>query len=71
MKRKAAHSFQPPAPASIARPENPRPNPGEIAALALRLWQERGCPDGSPETDWLRAERQLMSAREPSRLMVA
>src|SRR5579864_5531603 len=27
----------------------------EIAALAYRLWQQRGCPEGSPEKDWFRA----------------
>jgi hypothetical protein len=31
----------------------------DIAALAYRLWQERGCPIGSPEEDWLRAEELL------------
>ena len=27
-----------------------------IAALAHRYWQERGCPEGSAEEDWFRAE---------------
>jgi hypothetical protein len=31
----------------------------EIAALAHELWQARGCPHGSPEEDWLRAETEL------------
>ena len=31
----------------------------EIAALAYELWQERGCPEGSPEIDWFRAEHEL------------
>ena len=35
-------------------------DPGEIAALAYRLWLERGCPEGSPEEDWFLAERELM-----------
>ena len=30
-----------------------------IAALAYELWQERGCPIGSPEEDSLRAEQEL------------
>ena len=30
-----------------------------IAALAYELWQERGCPIGSPEEDWFRAEQEL------------
>ena len=31
----------------------------ETELLAYFLWQERGCPWGSPEVDWFRAERQL------------
>jgi hypothetical protein len=31
----------------------------QIAALAYALWQERGCPEGSPEEDWFRAEAEL------------
>lgn len=31
----------------------------EIAARAYQLWQDRGCPDGSPEEDWLRAIEDL------------
>jgi DUF2934 family protein len=30
-----------------------------IARLAYAHWQERGCPCGSPEEDWLYAEQQL------------
>ena len=33
-----------------------------IEKLAYAYWQERGCPIGSPEIDWVRAEQQL--ARE-------
>jgi hypothetical protein len=33
-----------------------------IAALAFALWQERGCPEGSPELDWFRAEEELKTA---------
>jgi hypothetical protein len=32
---------------------------GEISELAYSLWQGRGCPEGSPDEDWLRAARQL------------
>jgi len=35
------------------------PNHDDIAALAYALWQERGCPIGSPEDDWFRAETEL------------
>jgi hypothetical protein len=32
----------------------------DIAARAYQLWQERGCPEGSPEVDWLAAEAELL-----------
>jgi hypothetical protein len=31
----------------------------DISTLAYQLWQGRGCPEGSPEIDWLEAEKQL------------
>jgi hypothetical protein len=31
----------------------------EIAALAYQLWQGRGYPNGTPEEDWFRAEREV------------
>jgi hypothetical protein len=30
-----------------------------VAELAYRYWEERGCPSGSPEEDWYRAEAGL------------
>jgi len=33
----------------------------DIAALAHKLWQARGCPQGSPEEDWFHAAEQLRS----------
>ena len=36
----------------------------EVAAHAYRYWEERGCPDGSPEEDWHRAENELRELRE-------
>jgi hypothetical protein len=33
----------------------------DIAALAYKLWHARGCPEGSPEEDWLHAAEQLRS----------
>ena len=30
-----------------------------IQRLAYRLWQERGCPVGSPEIDWFHAEQNI------------
>jgi Protein of unknown function (DUF2934) len=34
-------------------------NPRKIAQLAYSYWEERGCPYGSAEEDWFRAEREL------------
>ena len=30
-----------------------------ITALAYQLWQDRGCPVGSDQEDWFRAEQEL------------
>lgn len=30
-----------------------------VATRAYELWQARGCPIGSPEIDWFRAEQEL------------
>jgi hypothetical protein len=38
------------------------------AALAYRLWVERGCPEGTDAEDWLEAERQLAAQSGPDRL---
>jgi hypothetical protein len=39
-------------------------NETAIAARAYTLWQERGCPIGSPEEDWFRAEEDLKNKTE-------
>lgn len=39
------------------------PEPEQVASLAYTLWQQRGCPEGSPEEDWLRAEEELAISR--------
>ncbi len=36
-------------------------NSTDIATLAYQLWHARGCPEGSPEVDWLEAEEQFRS----------
>ncbi len=36
-----------------------------IAQLAYELWQQRGCPQGSPDVDWEQACRMLESASMP------
>jgi hypothetical protein len=32
-----------------------------VATLAYTLWESRGCPIGSPEEDWFKAEQELAS----------
>jgi Protein of unknown function (DUF2934) len=32
---------------------------GRIAVLAYEFWRQRGCPIGTPEQDWFRAEREI------------
>ncbi len=31
----------------------------KIQQLAYALWEQRGCPDGSSEQDWIEAEAQM------------
>jgi hypothetical protein len=38
---------------------NPDPMHQQIALRAYEYWQERGCPLGTSETDWFRAEQEL------------
>ena len=45
--------------------------PDQIAALAYLHWHARGCPDGSPEEDWFRAERELEGQTEPGQNIVS
>lgn len=40
------------------------PGHDEIAALAYQLWQDRGCPVGSPDVDWAQAEASLQPGKE-------
>jgi hypothetical protein len=37
-------------------------DPDTIAALAYHFWILRAPPEGSPEVDWLRAEKELKGA---------
>lgn len=45
--------------APVAEPDHH----GEIAALAYEFWMARGCPIGSPEEDWFRAEEQIKNRK--------
>jgi hypothetical protein len=47
---------------SMAGPGVPTFGHDEIATLAHALWQARGCPEGSPHVDWLRAAEQLRAS---------
>ena len=47
----------------------PQPKTGnqlEIIPLAYEFWQARGCPDGTPEEDWFRAEEELENRTRPA-----
>jgi hypothetical protein len=44
----------------------PKPVTSEIAGLAYQLWEERGCPLGSPEQDWFLAESELSNRQSVS-----
>jgi hypothetical protein len=41
------------------RPDTIAVEEAGIAARAYELWQQRGCPIGSPEVDWFQAEDEL------------
>ena len=36
----------------------------EVAIMAYQLWEERGCPYGSPMNDWHEAERRIKGGPE-------
>jgi hypothetical protein len=44
------------------KPAAAAPSQEAIARLAYQYWEARGCPGGSPEEDWLRAENDLKQA---------
>ncbi len=49
---------------SASHSQVPETSVQDIAKLAYVLWQQRGCPDGSPEVDWIEAERKLRQSSE-------
>jgi hypothetical protein len=62
--RKPAANWQewiskPPLAPPPAVPPRAEPSYAQIAELAYSYWLSRGCPIGSPEADWFRAEEQL------------
>ena len=61
-KRVESRSQQAEAGTAILEPEGSAgaiPSQEEIAALAYSYWEARGYQGGSPEEDWLQAEREL------------
>ncbi len=36
---------------------------GAISALAYEFWIQRGCPSGTPDEDWYRAEEELKNRK--------
>lgn len=54
------------APLDLSEEED-KINHGQISERAYRCWHERGCPHGSPEVDWDRAERELREERHQGR----
>ena len=46
-------------------PDN-NPSYEEVSALAYKYWQERGCPEGSDQEDWFRAESELTKNATPA-----
>ncbi|MDA1237024.1 MAG: DUF2934 domain-containing protein, partial [Acidobacteria bacterium] len=49
--------------ASAAAPASDAPNSKEIERLAYKLWEERGCPEGTSLEDWNRAQEMLLQSR--------
>ena len=55
------------SPSELQNPVNSR----EIASLAYRLWEARGCPEGTPEVDWFHAEQLLREPRNQTNSQVS
>lgn len=47
-------------------PIQARTTSNETALRAYRLWEQRGSPLGSPDEDWFRAEKEILSEKAPS-----
>ena len=51
------------APETQKRAPTVKTDQAQIAHLAYLYWLDRGCPIGSPEEDWSRAEQDLKQGR--------
>jgi len=48
----------------LAKPSEPSRNHEAIEAMAYQLWLLRGCPIGSDQEDWYRAEAELKNKHQ-------
>jgi hypothetical protein len=46
---------------TTSEPKTAAASASDVANLAYQLWQDRGCPMGSPDDDWYRAEELLIA----------
>lgn len=60
-----------PSTTSSSSQETPSYTYDEVAVLAYASWCERGCPEGSPEVDWHRAEQEVRRNRSGNRTAAA
>lgn len=63
MPRQARHVRQPSTKSRSDEILEAVPDYSEIARLAYLHWLDRGCPIGSPEEDWARAEQDLKNSQ--------
>jgi hypothetical protein len=71
MQNQFSQSFQKASSGNAIGPETAQPTKAQIAALAYELWKARGCPEGSPDRDWLLAEEQLKTGGDEGELIAA
>jgi len=63
--KRVKRSLPAPAPAlaaPVTQPIPAAPSREDVARLAYSYWEARGCQGGSPEEDWVRAEREFAAA---------
>ena len=46
----------------VTNRSEPSVDPQMVEAMAYQLWLKRGCPSGSDQVDWYRAEAELAKA---------
>ena len=63
---KVSNQAMDPQDSLIQSTDETRPTHESIAALAYALWEARGCVVGTPDEDWINAEKMLMAKSERS-----